>query len=487
MSNGVVGGGQGGDAPGMDGPPGPYLRSYAAAGPYRMLNPQIIGVLRFANGRTHVAWPDARNGRPPWSRPATITELLSGRHRTTFAIRLPARGARHFFQAEVDVMWWVVDPLVVDQCHVWNVARVLEPVVLHLLRGVTQRFPIGEAESAQEAIEKALVAARYGPVGADLGLGTRMFVRLDVDEARIQYAVESDRQEHEGRLAAQREADVLRKLGRGEVAEAAMQIGQDPASLGRVLDGLRAGRQDERQAARELIEHMLQTGVLQAHQLTGPAQVALDMLDQAVEVVSGRPAGPPVAIESTRVDIDESARPPARSKWARTRDDDDDEDGPVDAPRPIASPAPASEPMPTLAAPPDGGEPARTASPWTEPGPGVSVPSAATRGAPEPSDAGRGAPERSDAAWTEPARREPAWNDAAPREPVWDEPERGRPVRNEDTRGEPGWAETGPRGAVRYEPSRTGDTGREDSRPDGRSDDLAGRGRRGNEFDWGTA
>jgi hypothetical protein len=280
---------------------------------------QVASVLYYRNGGYSVVRPHGKEhyGKPVVGRPYNIVEIHLGRHRSVFSMELPSAGGAAFFRTEVDVLWEVIDPHLAANARVENVADLIEPELKQRLRDVSLRFRITEAARAYAAIQDHIASGTWEPLGADIGLNTRVYVRIDLSQKAIEQsnqlederfgqdlAVEQHRRKSsEEELEAQRiarRADFFRRLvAAGEHAQVAYLMAQNPDDARGVLQMLKEDQRADRREAFDFFAHMMNTGLIERWQLGDQARAVIDFVQSSSGRLLDLPSGPP-ALESPR-------------------------------------------------------------------------------------------------------------------------------------------------------------------------------------------
>lgn len=264
---------------------GPFLREYVPPGRFRPVSAMVASVLYYRNGSHRVVWPDAR--AQPFSRqtlvarPYSVVDVALGKHRSSFAMQLPAAGGAAFFQTEVDVAWEVVDPYLVARARVEDVADLIEPELKKRLRKVSSRFAITEAARMAEAIHDRMESGGWEPIGSELGLATSVYVHVDLDERardRVRDAEDEDfKEERIARRAEKFQAIVLA----GDYAQAAWEMAQDPEASRAVLKVLRDERRADRREALDFVGHMIDQGMIEPRHVSEQTLAVIDYVKQS--------------------------------------------------------------------------------------------------------------------------------------------------------------------------------------------------------------
>jgi IS5 family transposase len=147
-----------------------------------------------------------------------------------------------------DVIWEVRDFHLAAEERVVDVERMLRPPLEARLRGVSRRYSLDSAQQVDEAIQDELASGRWNDFGADLGLVTQVFIRIDLGQAAADHqaqmvAVEkaSTVQEakaigHKPRIAANLD-DAQKLISAGETVTTAANVNDVTQTLA-LVDGI---------------------------------------------------------------------------------------------------------------------------------------------------------------------------------------------------------------------------------------------------------
>ncbi|MGW0120758.1 hypothetical protein [Streptomyces sp. NPDC003327] len=264
-------------------PRGPLLRE--STPPYQRRG-GIAAVLLYRNGGHRIVWPDRNEdvNKPLFGSPYTVFEVQLGTHVTELRLDLPAAGDGVFFQAVAKVHWVVTDPHLVVQEQVWDVAELLHDELLDGLRRLSRRFRITEAQRADEAVRDELASGRLS-LGRDIGLRTRVYVFVDLDASvkaevsrrdTLGLTMEADqriaeaerrRDAAERALVADRAREMEELFRRGDLAQIAHRMVMHPDKQGDIRSRLQRERQDGREDYLAVFNRLLDTGVLERHDI----------------------------------------------------------------------------------------------------------------------------------------------------------------------------------------------------------------------------
>jgi hypothetical protein len=326
-------------------PKGPLLRECSPDYNYRRRSGQVAIVLLYNNGGHSVVWPERReHHQPPWHRkPFTVFEVLLGRNVAEFALKLPAAGDGVLFDASAKVHWEVVNPYQVVTQRVWDIAELLHDELLDGLRAVSRRFGLTDAQRADEAVREELAAGRL-MLGRDLGLRTRVHVFIDLskviqrqveqrhkvglamatDEAKAEAELRKERNRQ--RLLAERAGLLEKMLRRGEEAEIAHHMAQNPEKQWEIRQAIRREKREGQADFLALFNRLVDAGVLERHDIGEQMYEVLQFLRENTGGVIGGVAervlpGSPerrLALEAERGrTLPEPERPP----WEEPRSD----------------------------------------------------------------------------------------------------------------------------------------------------------------------
>ncbi|MGW6389890.1 hypothetical protein ACWFR1_05150 [Streptomyces sp. NPDC055103] len=345
-SRGGVGGGARGEGragerrgPAASGRPrGPLLGEYAP--PYRRRSGRVAAVLLYRNGGHRVVWPDRNEdvNKPLIGSPYTVFEVQLGRNVTEFRLQLPAAGDGVFFEAVARVQWVVTDPHLVVQEQVEDVAELLHDELLDGLRRLSRRFRITEAQRADEAVRDELDAGRLS-LGRDIGLKTRVHVFIDLDDLvkaevhrrdRISVTMEADAREAEAERRkdaadrariAERAREIEALFQRGDLAQIAHHMATHPDKQWEMRMQLQRERREGQEDYLAVFNRLLDTGVLERHDIGEQMyQVLMYLRTQTGNVVGGitdhvlNPSGGEGGSRARRA-LEEGTPEPIRPDW----------------------------------------------------------------------------------------------------------------------------------------------------------------------------
>ncbi|MFC8294044.1 hypothetical protein [Streptomyces sp. NPDC057250] len=319
---------------------GPLLGEYAP--PYRRRSGKVAAVLLYRNGGHRVVWPDRVEdvNKPVLGFPYTVFEVRLGRNVTEFRLRLPAAGDGVFFEAVARVQWVVTDPYLVVQEQVEDVAELLRDELLDGLRRLSRRFRITEAQRADEAVRAELSAGRLA-FGRDIGLRTRVLVFIDLDASvkaevsrrdRVDVTMEADqrvaeaerrREAAERALVADRARELEALFRRGDLAQIAHHMAMHPDKQWEIRSQLQRERREGQEDYLAVFNRLLDTGVLERHDIGEQMyQVLMYLRSQTGTVLGGitdRVLNPPGDARGRRLALEDAVPEPRRPDWDEER------------------------------------------------------------------------------------------------------------------------------------------------------------------------
>ncbi|MEU9294722.1 hypothetical protein [Streptomyces sp. NPDC048266] len=327
-------------------PRGPLIGEYAP--PYRRRSGRIAAVLLYRNGGHRVVWPDRTEdvNKPVFGSPYTVFEVRLGRNVTEFRLQLPAAGDGVFFEAVAKVQWVVTDPHLVVREQVEDVAELLHDELLDGLRRLSRRFRITEAQRADEAVREELSAGRLS-FGRDIGLRTRVLVFIDLDDSvkaevsrrdRVGVTMEADervaeaerrREAADRALVADRAREMEALFRRGDLAQIAHHMAMHPDKQWEIRTQLQRERREGQEDYLAVFNRLLDTGVLERHDIGEQMyQVLMYLRTQTGTVLGGitdRVLNPPGDASRRRLALEDALPEPSRPDW-----DDEHADAPRD-------------------------------------------------------------------------------------------------------------------------------------------------------------
>ncbi|MEV3909384.1 MULTISPECIES: hypothetical protein [Streptomyces] len=268
---------------------GPFVREFAPQAAYRHRNSQVASVLYYKNGGYSILTVRGAEhfNKPLMAKPTSVCWIARGQHQASFQLELPTHGDRSRFKAGADVNWEVRDFYLAAEKRVVDVERMLRPPLEARLRGISRRYSLDSAQQVDEAIQDELASGRWNDFGADLGLVTQVFIRIDLGQAAADHqaqmvAVEkgSKVQEamdlaHKARIAANLD-DAHKLISAGETVQYATMLAQDPSRAHEILGVLQQQAREQRQGALDYLTNLINQGVVQRHQIDDQVQALID-------------------------------------------------------------------------------------------------------------------------------------------------------------------------------------------------------------------
>ncbi|KAA0914623.1 hypothetical protein, partial [Streptomyces apricus] len=268
---------------------GPFVREFATQAAYRHRNSQVASVLFYKNGGHSIITVRGaqHHDKPLMGRPTSVCWIARGRHQASFQLELPTHGDRSTFKAGADVNWEVHDFYLAAEKRVVDVERMLRPPLEARLRGLSRRYGLDSAQQVDEAIQDELVSGRWNDFGADLGLTTQVYIRIDLGRAAAEHqaqmvAVEkgSKVQEamdlaHKARIAANLD-DARNLITAGETVQYATLLAQDPGRAREILGVLQEQAREQRKGALDYLTDLISQGVVQRHQIDDQVRALID-------------------------------------------------------------------------------------------------------------------------------------------------------------------------------------------------------------------
>jgi hypothetical protein len=271
------------------------------------LRAHIALVLLTVKGRYLVFYPDQQPtvGELFWKRIRTIYEVDLGQHQASFEADIPSRGDAFSFHAAVDLQWRVTDPSEVVRRHIDTTDALVDTVRPDLLKRmwtISRKFGVAESETAEIAINHELTT----PLDPSLGLWTRPYVRLSLDQSTREHASEvlglhrkTELEELTQKLRRLEEANHHELLSRrislyrdiiaaGDIDQFAVRIAQNPGDVGAVMEAIQADRDAGRRHAIDFFTRLAESGLIERHEMSDIAQETLQWLNESVTRVIGR-------------------------------------------------------------------------------------------------------------------------------------------------------------------------------------------------------
>ncbi|MFJ3665614.1 hypothetical protein ACIPSE_04065 [Streptomyces sp. NPDC090106] len=315
---------------------GPFLFEYVPEGSYQHVGLQRAAVVHYRNGGHSIitAQRAQHTDRPRFSRqPASVCLIARGRHQASFEMQLPCRGDQGSFTCAVDVHWEVQDFFLAAEKRVVDVEKMLRAPLLARLRVLTRRYGLDAAQQADEAIQAELAGGSWASLGADLGLSTVVYVRVDLGRAAADHRTALLDVQHTAIVqSAKDQADAARVqanlstarelIAAGEAGQYAHLLAQDPTRAAEILRELQSQAREQRQGALEYLSRLIEQGVVQRHQVEGQVQRLIDYARSTGGALfdSGLPQ-PPTTLEIQPGAGDHAPDPQTTTTWYPTASD----------------------------------------------------------------------------------------------------------------------------------------------------------------------
>ncbi|MFS8202942.1 hypothetical protein ACLVWQ_30175 [Streptomyces sp. CWNU-52B] len=309
---------------------GPFVREFASQASYRHRNSQVASVLFYRNGGHSIITVRGAEhfDKPLMGKPTSVCWIARGRYQVSFQMELPTYGDRSTFKVGADVNWEVRDFYLVAEKRVVDVERMLRPPLEARLRGVSRRYGLDSAQQVDEAIQDELASGRWNDFGADLGLATQVYIRIDLGRAAAEHqaqmvAVEKGSKVQEAidtankaRIAANLD-DAQNLIAAGETFQYATLLAQDPSRAHEILGVLQQQAREQRKGALDYLTSLIKQGVVQRHQIDDQVQALIDYSRSAATDVfsAGLPQAPtslPIPPMPSALPADAPPIPPAR-------------------------------------------------------------------------------------------------------------------------------------------------------------------------------
>ncbi|MFB7652128.1 MULTISPECIES: hypothetical protein [unclassified Streptomyces] len=272
---------------------GPFLDEIFPEGPYKHRGQQRAAVVYYRNGgHSVVTAQGARHvDRPRLSRqPTSVCLIARGKYQASFEMELPSYDNRGDFLCAVDVHWEVADFALAAEKRVRDVEKMLCAPLLARLRVFTRRYGLDAADAADAAIQDELAGGAWESFGAELGLSTMVYVRIDLGQAARDHRKRLLDVEHaSGVRSAQDDADAARVranlssarelIAAGKTEQYAILLARDPSQAPKILRELQDEVRQEREGALEFLSRLIENDMVQRHQIEGP--VVQQLLDFA--------------------------------------------------------------------------------------------------------------------------------------------------------------------------------------------------------------
>ncbi|MGW0829889.1 hypothetical protein [Streptomyces prunicolor] len=286
---------------------GPFVTEFTPTGPYRHRSSQVASVLFYRNGGHSVVTVRGaeHHNKPLMGKPTSVCWIARGQHQVSFQLELPTYGDKSRFKAGADVNWEVHNFHLAAEKRVVDVERMLRPPLEARLRGISRRHNLDSAQQADEAIQDELASGRWNDFGAELGLSTQVFIRIDLGQAASDHhanmvAVQSGSEVQKAIDAAnnariEANMEVARGLiAAGEAEQYAHVLAQDPSRAQDILGALQVQAREQRQGALDYLTNLINQGVVQRHQIDDQVQALINFSRTAAHGVfqNGLPPAP---------------------------------------------------------------------------------------------------------------------------------------------------------------------------------------------------
>ncbi|MGW0820383.1 hypothetical protein [Streptomyces sp. NPDC002845] len=268
---------------------GPFFREFTPQGPYRHKHSQVASVLYYRNGGHSVVTVRGaqHHNKPLMGKPTSVCWIARGQHQASFQLELPTLGDRAQFKAGADVNWEVQDFHLAAEKRVVDVERMLRPPLQARLRGISRQYNLDAAQQVDESIQTELASGRWSDFGADLGLTTQVFIRIDLGQAAADYqaqmvavekgsAIQGAMDEAHQRRVEANKAYALELINAGEADQYAHVLAQDPGRAQEILGELQQQARQQRHAALDYLTNLINQGVVQRHQIDEQVQALID-------------------------------------------------------------------------------------------------------------------------------------------------------------------------------------------------------------------
>jgi hypothetical protein len=259
-------------------------------------------VMLSPKGTYRVALPNCQPtlGELMWRRIRTLYEVDLGEHDSVIEDDVPSTGDAFPFHAVLDLRWRVEDPVGVVKRHLAtadDVVRAIRPELRDRMRRITREFDVVDAATAEARVNQSLSAM---PIGSELGLWTRCWVRLTLEDAARTHA--ANRREVQRQIVLERETQELRRLqeqnnhelmqtrvafyraiiAAGDIDQFAVRIAQHPGEISSVMEALRDERNTGRRNAIDFFSRLAESGLIERHQISDTVKETVDWLNESV-------------------------------------------------------------------------------------------------------------------------------------------------------------------------------------------------------------
>jgi hypothetical protein len=279
-----------------------HLRRFEALVRRRPVKANVGIVLVTQSGDCYGYPPDRQPtvGELLWKGAGTVYEVDMGIHWSNVKLEVPSQTEAFFFDATIELEWWVTDPVPIVKRGVYDVRKALEPHLWQRLSAITRSFEVEDSADAENTAAESLTKL---PVGAEYGLGTRAFLKLRMDTPTVRHvsAVRDIRRDME----IERETQLLRLLRddstttlidrrvtryrrillSGDFDQFALQLAQNPDEAPAVIQMLREERHNNRRAVTDFVTSLLDSGAIDRHEINDQVREALRWLKDATDTV----------------------------------------------------------------------------------------------------------------------------------------------------------------------------------------------------------
>lgn len=262
-------------------PLGPFLRDYPAERGFRHVGARTVSVVLHGNGSYTVKsahGSETHGRRPLLGKSDTVCEIALGKFQSKLELPLPAAGGATFFDAVVDIHWRVEDPYLVAKAVIRDVVLELEAPILERLREITQNYPVQAAKRANDAVTAECSSGRWNDLGDPIGLWTRLYVRLNVDQRAVESAaiLRAAQEEHlhkseQERLEAERLGLRMQRfrgmLEGGQLDQLSYVMADSPGEAAEFLEKLRLENREDHLRLQGHVLDMIDSGRLHSADL----------------------------------------------------------------------------------------------------------------------------------------------------------------------------------------------------------------------------
>jgi hypothetical protein len=301
--------------------PGPILNERPWPGRLPDVQKHIALVVVHHRGDHQVIWPHDRQRVRVSSRPSTLYDVDIALHQARMEIELPSSDHGCSFHAAITIQWRVLDPSAVIQHRVTKVAQVLSPHLVTRLRRITRSFDITDSDDAEDEVNAQLgsldpdvsspqainrtmqEALRRELLGSEYGLWTRAVVHLSPDEAaighytkmtKLNWAIAEETAQQRLRLLQDMNQQAIMEgritiyrdiIARGDTDRFAFQLAHNPDDIAAIDEIIRQEQQANRRDTIDFVAHMVDSGVIERHEVGDQATEALHWLKEVTSRV----------------------------------------------------------------------------------------------------------------------------------------------------------------------------------------------------------